>query len=108
MARDVTDAKGLPGALSTYGDQARTGDDAHHVRDTGVGTLERIWLKRAKRGPWDPVDSAILDVDRGHRGNANLGGRRQLTIISDQRWSEMMEALGLPLPPAARRANLMV
>ena len=56
----------------------------------------------------DPVESAILDAGRGLRGNANLGGRRQVTIISRERWSELMEALGANVPPIARRANLMV
>ena|SRR5437762_2702457 len=70
--------------------------------------LERIWLKRAKGGPMDPVDAAVLEVDCGLRGNANRGGRRQVTIISRERWVELMEALGADLPPAARRANLMV
>jgi hypothetical protein len=74
----------------------------------GVGSLERIWLKRAKRGAMDPADSAILDPGRGLRGNANVGGRRQVTIISRERWSELMAALGADLPPGTRRANLMV
>ena len=56
----------------------------------------------------DPVDSALLDVNLGLRGNANRGGRRQVTIISRERWTELMAALGADLPPATRRANLMV
>jgi MOSC domain-containing protein YiiM len=72
------------------------------------GTLERIWLKRAKRGPMDPVETALLEVERGLHGNANRGGRRQVTIISAERWTELMAALGADLPPAARRANLLV
>ena len=56
----------------------------------------------------DPVDAAFLDVEAGIRGNANRGGRRQITIISRERWAELMAALGADLPPAARRANLMV
>ena len=56
----------------------------------------------------DPVDAALLDVQAGIRGNANRGGRRQITIISRERWAELMAALGADLPPATRRANLMV
>jgi MOSC domain-containing protein YiiM len=73
-----------------------------------MATLERIWLKRAKGGPMDPVEIAQLEVERGIRGNANRGGKRQVTIISRQRWAELMDALGADLPPSARRANLMV
>jgi MOSC domain-containing protein YiiM len=73
-----------------------------------LGKLERIWLKRGKGGPMDPVDAAVLEMDGGLRGNANRGGRRQVTIISQERWAELMDALGANLPPSVRRANLMV
>jgi MOSC domain-containing protein YiiM len=73
-----------------------------------LGTLERIWLKRGKGGPMDPVDAAVMEVGLVLRGNANRGGRRQVTIISQERWAELMDALGADMPPSARRANLMV
>ena len=56
----------------------------------------------------DPVDAAILEPGLGLRGNANRRGRRQVTIISNARWQELMDALHADLPPSARRANLMV
>jgi MOSC domain-containing protein YiiM len=56
----------------------------------------------------DPVREATLVPGRGLEGNANQGGRRQVTIISRERWDELMRDLGAGLPPAARRANLMV
>jgi MOSC domain-containing protein YiiM len=70
--------------------------------------LERIWLKRVKGGPMDAVDTAALEAGSGLRGNANRGGRRQVTIISEARWAELMNALGADLSPSARRANLLV
>ena len=73
-----------------------------------MATLERIWLKRAKGGPMDSVATAELKAEGGLRGNANRGGKRQVTIISAQRWAELMDNLGADLPPSARRANLMV
>ena len=73
-----------------------------------MGTLERIWLKRAKRGPMDPVRAAWLEAGTGLIGNANRGGRRQVTIISRERWAELTQTLGVDLDPGARRANLMV
>src|SRR5512134_307065 len=72
------------------------------------GRLEAIWLKRAKGGPMDAVDVADLDPGAGLRGDANRGGRRQVTIIASERWVELMEALGADLNPRTRRANLMV
>jgi MOSC domain-containing protein YiiM len=56
----------------------------------------------------DPVREAMLVPGRGIEGNANQGGRRQVTIITRERWDELMRDLGADLPPAARRANLMI
>lgn len=72
------------------------------------GKLERIWLKRATRGPMDAQTRATLVAGKGLVGNANQGGKRQVTIISAERWAELMQQLGVEVDPAARRANLMV
>ena len=72
------------------------------------GTLQGIWIKRMHRGPMDAVDSALLLARRGIEGNANLGGRRQVTIIEQEVWDDLMQRIGGTLPPASRRANLMV
>jgi MOSC domain-containing protein YiiM len=71
-------------------------------------TLTAIWLKRAKRGPMDAVASASLIAARGLAGNANQGGKRQVTIIEEEVWWELMRRFGSDLPPRTRRANLMV
>lgn len=74
---------------------------------TTTGTLEAIWIKRAKRGPMDAVASATLVQDRGIAGNANQGGKRQVTIIE----KEVFDRLAAELPgatPWMRRANFMV
>lgn len=70
--------------------------------------LVAIWIKRFKRGPMDPVDAARLVAGRGIVGNANQGGRRQVTIIERELWNAMMTRLGADLSPSTRRANLMV
>jgi MOSC domain-containing protein YiiM len=85
-----------------------TEDERQRSGDRATGMLECIWVKRAKGGPMDPVDAALLEVGGGLRGNANRGGKRQVTIISKERWGELMDALGADLPPGTRRANLMV
>lgn len=72
------------------------------------GRLQAIWIKRMKRGPMDPVKTAELVAGRGIIGNANQGGRRQVTVIEQEVWEELMRQLGGDLPPSARRANLMV
>lgn len=73
-----------------------------------MGTLQRIWLKRAKRGPMDAVRSATLEPGVGLIDNANRGGRRQVTIIAQERWTDIMGTLGVVLDPSTRRANLLV
>lgn len=73
-----------------------------------MGRVEAIWLKRARRGPMDPVERVELIRDRGMVGNANQGGRRQVTVIERESWLRMMDALDAALDPSARRANLMV
>ena len=50
-----------------------------------TGHLRAIWIKRMKRGPMDPRETATLVPGRGLVGNANQGGRRQVTLISE--WS---------------------
>jgi MOSC domain-containing protein YiiM len=73
-----------------------------------MGRLEAIWIKRARLGPMDPVDRATLVAERGLAGNANQGGRRQVTIIARETWDRLMGELDAFVDPSARRANLLV
>lgn len=75
---------------------------------TSAGALERIWIKRSKNGPMDFVHQAALRANRGLVGNANQGGRRQVTILEAERWASHMLALEASLDPSRRRANLLV
>jgi MOSC domain-containing protein YiiM len=73
-----------------------------------TGSLEAIWIKRAHRGEMDRVPAATLVAGRGIVGNADQGRRRQVTIIEQEAWDEMMQDLNAAVPPKARRANLLV
>ena len=75
---------------------------------TQQGRLEAIWIKRFKRGPMDPAAEATMVEGRGIEGNANQGGKRQVTIISKEMWEKLMGEVGGDKDPASRRANLMV
>jgi len=55
----------------------------------------------------DDVSEANFIARRGIEGNADIGGRRQITVISSERWRELTEALG-DIDPARRRANVLV
>ena len=56
----------------------------------------------------DPVETAELVEGAGIAGNANQGGRRQVTLLSRERWAEVEKELGVELAPGTRRANLLV
>jgi MOSC domain-containing protein YiiM len=75
---------------------------------THVGRLDAIWIKRAHRGPMDSVDRVEVRAGRGLVGNADQGGRRQVTILDAAAWDDAVREAGGDLPPRARRANLLV
>jgi MOSC domain-containing protein YiiM len=70
--------------------------------------LEGIWIKRVHGGPMDPAQRANLVAGQGLVGNADQGRRRQVTIIEQEVWHELMKLVGSDLPPSTRRANLMI
>ena len=72
------------------------------------GRLEAIWLKRAHRGPMDPVSAASLVEGQGVAGSVDRSRRRQVTILSQEAWRSCMTELTAELDPSTRRANLLV
>lgn len=74
----------------------------------GEGSLRAIWIKRAHRGPMDPVESARAEAGSGLVDNAEYRGRRQVTVISAEAWADACREVDAEVDPAARRANLMV
>ncbi len=70
--------------------------------------LRAIWLKRFKRGPMDPQETATLRAGKGLVGNANQGGRRQVILLEEESWAEALADLGADLAPSTRRANLLL
>lgn len=73
-----------------------------------MARLEKIWIKRARRGPMDPTEEARMVADLGLEGNANQGGRRQVTVIEKEVFDRLREELDPTIDPVFRRANLMV
>src|SRR5918995_4259464 len=72
-----------------------------------MGRLERIWIKRGSGAPMDDVLTAQLVAGRGIVGNANQGGKRQVTLLSSESWNDLTAELMAP-DPSVRRANLLV
>lgn len=56
----------------------------------------------------DATGHAELVAGRGLKGDATQGGRRQVTLLSLDRWRERTAALPGPPDPAIRRANLLI
>lgn len=77
-------------------------------RQDDAGRLEHIWIKRMRLGPMDPKDSARAMAGRGLEGNADQGGKRQVTVISAEAWSDAETEVGVKVSPSERRANLLV
>ena len=73
-----------------------------------MGRLEAIWLKRAHRGPMDPVARAVVEINTGLAGSARSGRHRQVTIVERERWDELMDEVSADIDPSERRANLLV
>lgn len=73
-----------------------------------MSRLEQIWIKRVRRGPMDIAQKASLKAGKGIVGNANQGGKRQVTIVSNKHWEEVTAPLGGTPDPRLRRANLLV
>jgi MOSC domain-containing protein YiiM len=73
-----------------------------------MAKLHQIWIKRAHRGRMDATGRATLLTGRGIVGNADQGGRRQVTLIDLERWHELLDRFGAELDTDARRANLVL
>ena len=73
-----------------------------------AGRIEALWVKRATRGIMDAVPAAELVEGEGVKGSADRRGKRQVTLIEREAWSAMMAELSADVPPAARRANVML
>ena len=73
-----------------------------------AGKLEGIWLKTAHGGAMQKVSAASLVQGKGIKGNADFGGRRQVSIVEKENWELLCSQMGQELEPSVRRANLMV
>jgi MOSC domain-containing protein YiiM len=72
------------------------------------GYVTGIFIKRAHGGPMDSRPDATLEAGRGIAGSADAGGRRQVTLLSHERWAELMRQVGASLGAEARRANIVL
>lgn len=72
------------------------------------GTVEALWIKRARRGVMDPAAEVTAIEGKGLATDANLGrSKRQITIIEKEVFERIQGALP-EVEPSMRRANVMV
>jgi MOSC domain-containing protein YiiM len=67
-----------------------------------------IYLKRAHRGPMDPVAEAALVAGKGLDGNVDRSRRRQVTLLELENWQQSTADVGSDADPSRRRANIVV
>ena len=70
-----------------------------------MSELTQIWIKRMHKGPMDPAPKATVVAGKGLVGNANQGGKRQVTIVSNKAWEAVTAPLGATPDPRMRRAS---
>jgi MOSC domain-containing protein YiiM len=70
--------------------------------------VEALWIKRAHRGPMDSAEEVVMLEDSGIEGNADRGGRRQVTLIEAEVFEELRAELSPAVDPAMRRANVLL
>lgn len=56
----------------------------------------------------DPAERALVVAGKGIVGNANQGGKRQVTIVSAKHWKAVTASLNDTPDVRVRRANLLV
>lgn len=67
-----------------------------------------VYLKRAHRGPMDPVSEATLVANKGLEGNVDRSRRRQVTLLELENWRQSTADAGSDADPSRRRANIVV
>lgn len=76
--------------------------------DAPPGRVEALWVKRAHRGPMDDAGEITLVEGQGVLGSADRSRSRQVTVISEERWTRVERVLGWLPDPSVRRANVLV
>lgn len=74
-----------------------------------MGKIEALWIKTARKGgPMKEVKEMTLVANKGIMGNANQGGRRQVTLLETENWTSLMNELGVNYSPIYRRSNILI
>jgi MOSC domain-containing protein YiiM len=106
---DPSDARtGSASTGSTSTGSTSTGSASTSAESPITPQVEGLWVKRARRGPMDARSELEFEQGRGIVGNADQGGRRQVTIIAAEVFEALRDELTTDVDPAMRRANVLV
>ena len=68
--------------------------------------IERLWIKPAQGAAMVPAEELTIVGGDGVAGNKQQ--QRHVTLISAERWAEIMSEMGADLDPGTRRANVLI
>lgn len=83
-------------------------DDGRVETRSGIGVVESIWLRPAARAELRAVSWAAFSPGAGLVEDHAGPGRREVTVLSLERWEAACRQLGRAVDPSVRRANLLV
>jgi MOSC domain-containing protein YiiM len=73
------------------------------------GRIVHLYLRPSARTPVREVREALAVAGVGLEGDHNVGGKREVTVLSREGWEAACAAVGAPaLSPGGRRANVVV
>lgn len=75
--------------------------------DAPWGVVKALAAWTGKGLPMREVDEARVAVGRGFEGHERAFGKRGVTLLSIERWTETIRELGEELPWHTRRANVL-
>ena len=73
-----------------------------------TGSLTAIYLRAGARIPVKSTREAKAIANVGLEGDHARGGRRQITVLSEEGWAAACREFGSEVDPSVRRANLLV
>lgn len=70
--------------------------------------LHSIWIKPVRKEAMKSMNSVQVIANTGIIGNAEQGGKRQITVIQKEVFDRIRSQLGKEIQPVMRRANFMI
>jgi MOSC domain-containing protein YiiM len=67
-----------------------------------------LWIRPREGAPLEPRDALEIETGRGIVGDHSFSRLRHVTIVFEDDWDEAAAALGRPVDPIGRRANVLV